>query len=131
VWNRNSLYKFAFCIVLLTPSVVWGDNPSTTGNTSLQSFLSSLNFTGGISAGFFSTSNAGKGNSDNEWMLSNLLLEVSSKDKNAPVGFTAAVGETSTPSILGSPETTNSLDVEYASLSLTPLPGLMAKVGLL
>lgn len=97
----------------------------------MQSLLAALNFTGGISAGYFYTSNSGHGVSDNEWMLSNMLMEVSSKVKNSPVGFTAALGETSTPSILGSPQTTHSIDVEYASINLNPVDGFTAKVGLL
>lgn len=99
--------------------------------TPLQSLLAGLDFSGGISAGNFYTSHAGQGNDDNEWMLSNLLVEVSTKDQSALIGFTAAVGETSTPSLLGSPGTTNSIDVEYASLNLNPTPGLNVMVGLL
>ncbi len=131
MFTRKLLFRFAICLAFLAPSVVWGENSSPTGDTSLPSVLSGLDFTGGISAGYFYTSHAGQDNSDNEWMLSNLLLEVSTKDKKSPIGFTAAIGETSTPSILSSPETTNSIDVEYASLNVSPLPGLTAKVGLL
>jgi Putative beta-barrel porin-2, OmpL-like. bbp2 len=136
--NRNSLRTFALWTAFLTPSAVWGANPPVTDanppateDTSLQSVLAGLDFTGGLSAGIFSTSHAGQGNSDNEWMVSNLLLGVSLKDKNSPVGLTAAIGETSTPTILGMPETTNSIDVEYASVDLQPLPKLNIKVGLL
>ncbi len=97
----------------------------------LQAVIAGLDFTGGISAGVFYTGNAGQGSSDNEWLLSNVLAEISLKDKEAPVGFTAAIGETSTPSILGVPENTDSLDIEYASLRLHPAPGLNIDVGLL
>jgi Putative beta-barrel porin-2, OmpL-like. bbp2 len=107
------------------------DSQKTDNQNALQSILTNFNFAGGISAGGFYTSHAGEGNSDNEWMLSNLIFEVSSKDQNALMGFTAAVGETSTPSILGSPGTTNSLDVEYASVYLKPEQDLNIAVGLL
>ncbi len=97
----------------------------------LQSALAGLSLTGGISAGCFYTSNAGQGTSDNKWMLSNLVVEISSQDTTAPIGFAAAFGETSTPSILGSPEGTNPIEIEYASLRLDPVPGVSVKVGLL
>ena len=100
-------------------------------DTTLQSVLAGLEISGGISAGFFYTSNPGEDASDNDFLLSNLLIEISQKDKAAPIGFVAAIGQTSTPSILGSPEKTNSLDIEYASLALTPVTGLTAEVGLL
>jgi hypothetical protein len=96
----------------------------------LQSVMAGINITGGISAGFFYTSNAGQGTSDNEFLLSNLLIDISQKDKAAPIGFSAAVGETSTPSLLSTPENSD-LDIEYASLSLTPVAGLSVEVGLL
>ncbi len=129
--NKSVLCKFAFCTALLLPTVVWGADSPKTGNNSMQSLLSGLNFSGGISAGTFYTSHPGEGNSDNEWMVSNLLLEVSSKDQNNLVGFTAAIGETSTPTILDSPGTTNSIDIEYASVDLHPIEGLTIAVGLL
>jgi hypothetical protein len=97
----------------------------------LYSALAGLKINGGISAGFFYTSNPGEDESDNNFLLSNLLIEISKKDKAAPIGFVAAIGQTSTPSILGSPGKTNSLDIEYASLTLTPVSGLTAEVGLL
>jgi len=105
-------------------------NQSSDGNL-LQSAIAGVNFTGGISAGNFYTSNSGQESSDNAWLLSNLLVEISTKDKDAPVGFAAAIGETSTPSILSSPENNDSLDIEYASLRLRPVTELSVEVGLL
>jgi hypothetical protein len=129
--NKNVLCRFILCTALLLPSMAWGADSPTTEDNSMQSLLSGLQFTGGISTGTFYTSHPGEGKSDNEWMVSNLLLDVSSKDKSSPVGFTAAVGETSTPTILDSPGTTNSIDVEYASVDLRPVQGLTIAVGLL
>jgi hypothetical protein len=97
----------------------------------LPSALAGLDITGGVSAGIFYASNAGQGTSDNEFLLSNMLVEISRKDKTAPVGFAAAFGQTSTPSLLSTPENKHTLDIEYASLSLAPLTGLVAEVGLL
>lgn len=110
------------------PGKMWEHN---NGEKTPSFFIDGLNVTGGISAGWFYTSHAGEDATDNEWLLSNLLVEISRKDKTAPVGFTAAVGETSTPSLLGSPGNTNDIRIEYASLTLTPVAGLKVEVGLL
>jgi hypothetical protein len=97
----------------------------------LQSAISALEITGGISAGFFYASNPGKDESDNEFLLSNFLVELSPKDKTLPVGFVAAFGETSTPSLLDTPKNNNRFDIEYASLILRPITGLSLETGLL
>jgi hypothetical protein len=151
---NNSLIAFTIVLLLLFVGNVWAGEVDTqheidqlnhrveelennavkngkNADKTLQSVLSGLEITGGISAGIFYTSNPGEDASDNEFLLSNLLVEISQKDKSSPVGFMAAIGQTSTPSILGSPENTNSLDIEYASLTLTPVTGLTAEVGLL
>ncbi len=107
------------------------DQNQSSDKNLLQSAVAGLQVSGGISAGAFYTANPGQDGSDGELLLSNLLVEISSKDENAPVGFIAAIGQTSTPSILGTPENTNSLDIEYASVKLIPLPGLGLDVGLL
>ncbi len=105
-------------------------NPGSQG-TAQPFSIAGFNFTGGISAGIFYTSHAGRDTSDSQWLLSNALFEISRQDKTAPVGFTAAVGETSTPSILSAPGNTNTLDIEYASLDLIPVKNLSVDVGLL
>lgn len=97
----------------------------------LSSVMAGLEVSGGISAGWFFTSRPGAGFCSSGWLLSNLLVEISPKDKTAPLIFTAAFGETSTPSLIGSPENTNELHIEYAFLTVTPVAGLTAEVGLL
>jgi hypothetical protein len=97
----------------------------------LQSTLSGIQLGGGISAGFFYASNPGKDVSDNEFLLSNLLVQLSSKDSDLPVGFVGAFGETSTPSVLSTPENNTHFDIEYASLILTPMSELRMDMGLL
>jgi predicted porin len=97
----------------------------------LQSAISALEITGGISAGFFYASNPGEDASDNEFLLSNFLVELSPKDKTLPVGFVAAFGETSTPSLLDTPKNNNRFDIEYASLILRPIKGVGLETGLL
>ncbi len=97
----------------------------------LQSTLSGIQIGGGISAGFFYASNPGKDESDNEFLLSNLLVQLSSKDSDLPVGFVGAFGETSTPSLLSTPENNTNFDIEYASLILRPMPRLSLDAGLL
>ena len=107
-----------------------GPDKTATG-TPLQAALAALKLTGGISAGFFYTSNPGLDTSDSEFLLSNLLVEIAPKDETAPAGFAAALGQTSTPSLLGTPENSDSLNIEYASLTVTPVSSLSVEVGLL
>jgi hypothetical protein len=102
-----------------------------TNEASLTSVLDKLSITGGISAGFFQVSNAGQEGSEHEFLLSNALVEISQKDKEAPVGFNIAFGETTTPSVLGTPESDIDLDIEYAAITFTPLPGGLIEIGLL
>jgi len=103
----------------------------TTDNRLLQSALSGLQLSGGISAGSFYASNPGKDISDNEFLLSNFLVELSSTDANLPVGFVGAFGETSTPSLLSTPENNTTFDIEYASLTVKPFSDMHLEVGLL
>ncbi len=58
-------------------------------------------------------------------------MEISSSDENLPIGFVAAFGETSTPSILGTPENNTDFKIEYASLTLKPATNLNLELGLL
>jgi hypothetical protein len=100
-------------------------------NQLLQSALSGLQLGGGISAGFFYASNPGMDVSDNEFLLSNFLVQLSSKDSDLPVGFVGAFGETSTPSLLSTPENNTHFDIEYASLILKPISDVSLDMGLL
>lgn len=93
--------------------------------------VAGLQFTGGISAGSFYASQPGPDASNNQFLLSNFLVELSPVDQNQPVGFTGAFGETSTPSVLSVPENNTALDIEYASLTLMPITGTSVEVGLL
>ncbi len=97
----------------------------------LQSTLTGIEVTGGISAGYFYVSNPGKDTSDDAFLLSNFLVEISSSDENLPVGFVGAFGETSTPSILGTPENNTDFKIEYASLTLRPVHDISLELGLL
>lgn len=97
----------------------------------LSSLIPGIDIAGGISAGWFYTSHPGEGASDKGWLISNLLVEVSQKDKTWPVGFTVALGQTSTPSLLDAPEATNDIRFEYAYLTLTPIHWITAEFGLL
>jgi len=100
-------------------------------NNALISAVSGLQITGGISGGYFYASNPGKDTSDSEFLLSNLLVELSSKKKDEPLQFEAAFGETSTPSLFAAPSVNSDYDIEYASLSLKPMNNLILKAGLL
>jgi hypothetical protein len=108
-----------------------GGPDETPVNRLLQSTLSGLQLGGGISAGSFYASNPGNHVSDNEFLLSNFLVELSSKDSDLPVGFVGAFGETSTPSLLSTPENNTDFDIEYASLILKPMSDVSLELGLL
>jgi hypothetical protein len=97
----------------------------------IQSLLAGIQVTGGISAGYFYASNPGEDTSDDAFLLSNFLVEISSSDENLPVGFVGAFGETSTPSLLDPPENNTDFNIEYASLTLTPIDDLALELGLL
>ena len=97
----------------------------------LKSALTRIEITGGISAGYFYASNPGENGSDDEFLLSNFLVELSSSNKGLPMGFGGAFGETSTPSLLDTPENNNNFDIEYASLTLKPITDLSIEAGLL
>lgn len=98
---------------------------------SLTSVLSGFKISGGISAGPFYASNPGEDVSDNDFLLSNFLVEISSSDESLPVCFSGAFGETSTPSLLDAPENNTDFDIEYASVIVKPADGLSLEVGLL
>ena len=100
-------------------------------NKTIQSIVSVIKVAGGISAGYFYVSNPGQNTSDDAFLLSNLLVEISSADETLPVGFVGAFGETSTPSILDTPENNTDLKIEYASLTLKHIDKMVIEVGLL
>jgi len=97
---------------------------------SLTSILPGLEISGGISAGSFYASKPGRAVSDNNFLLSNFLVEISSSDKS-PISFSGAVGETSTPSLLDAPENNTGFDIEYASVFVRPAVGIGLEAGLL
>ena len=97
----------------------------------LQTALAGIEINGGISAGYFYASNPGEDTSGDAFLLSNFLIEISSSEENLPVEFVGAFGETSTPSLLDTPENNSEFSVEYASLTLKPVAGLSLEAGLL
>jgi len=107
------------------------EDSSPAENKTLQSALSAIKVCGGISAGYFYASNPGEDTSDDAFLLSNFLVEVSSADEELPVGFAGAFGETSSPSILGTPENNTDFKIEYAALAVEPVKDLGVEMGLL
>ncbi len=98
---------------------------------SLLPGLPGMDVAGGISGGAFYATNPGAGESDNDFLLSNFLVELSSRDNNLPISFCAAFGETSTPSLLDPPENNSDFDIEYASVTLQMTGSLSLETGLL
>ncbi len=124
--------KFAYAVtpllfLLFCSNIAAGENETE----SVQSFLSAIKLNGGISAGYFYSSNPGADVTDDEFLLSNFLVELSSANEELPVGFTGAFGQTSTHSLLGTPEQNDDYDIEYAFLTLKPVNGIGLEMGLL
>ena len=97
----------------------------------LQLTVSGIEVTGGISAGYFYASNPGEDTPEDAFLLSNFLVEIASSDDSFPLGFVSAFGETSTPSVLGTPESNTDFKIEYGSLTLKPFTFLSLELGLL
>jgi hypothetical protein len=126
------MFGIVFLLFLNTGEIFASSEDSEQAeNKTLQSVLSAIRLTGGISAGYFYASNPGEDTADDAFLLSNLLLEISSSDETLPVGFVGAIGETSTPSILDTPENNIDLKIEYASLILKHIANLNLEMGLL
>ncbi|MGQ9500239.1 MAG: outer membrane beta-barrel protein [Dissulfurimicrobium sp.] len=90
-------------------------------------YLDNLNITGGVSGGYFSTTNEGIDNKASNFVLSNLLLELSSEMDNGLLGFTVGLGGVTTPSVFDAPnDTTPDFRIEYASVKLKPIKALEA-----
>ncbi|MBN1628110.1 MAG: outer membrane beta-barrel protein [Deltaproteobacteria bacterium] len=100
-------------------------------NKTLQSALSTVKVSGGASAGYFYASNTGEDADDDAFLLSNFMVEASSTGEDIPIGFAGAFGETSTPSVLGTPVNNDDFKIEYASLSLKPVKEMEIEMGLL
>jgi hypothetical protein len=130
----------ALCAVLGAASA-WAENSKPAEDSDVKqeitdlknrvTTLSRLQLEGGISAGFFYASNPGMDVSDNDFLLSNFLVQLSSNNSDMPVGFVGAFGETSTPSLLSTPENNTSFDIEYASLIFKPISDVKIEMGLL
>ena len=125
-----SLVLYYAGIVMAEESSV-GEKGNGTSIQTVQSILSSIKLGGGISSGYFYTSNPGEDGDDDAFLLSNLLVELSSVDNPGPVGFSTAFGESSTPSILGTPENNTDFKIEYASVNIAPISGMALEMGLL
>ena len=98
-------------------------------------YLGDISLTGGLSGGYFAGNNEGEGGSKDNFVLTNLLLDISSEIKNGMFGFNLGLGGVTTPSVLGSPDDTiPDFRIQYAALNLKPiksLPGLAFEGGLL
>lgn len=101
------------------------------GGKALQSVWKKLQIAGGISAGTFYATNPGQDTSGNEALLSNYLFEISECGNDLPISFAVAFGESSTPSLLSTPDGTSDPDLEYASLSVNALAHTSIEMGLL
>jgi hypothetical protein len=98
-------------------------------------YLGNISITGGISGGFFVTTNEGVEGKKDNLVLTNLLMDISSDMKNGFLGFNVGLGGVTTPSVFDAPDDTiPDFRIEYAAMNLKPiksLPGLSFEGGLL
>jgi hypothetical protein len=101
----------------------------------LSPYLGNISIGGGLSGGYFFTTNEGEGGKKDNFVLTNLLIDISSEMKNGLIGFNVGLGGVTTPSVFDSPDDTiPDFRIEYASINLKPiksLPGLSFEGGLL
>jgi hypothetical protein len=98
-------------------------------------YLGDISITGGISGGYFITTNEGVEGKKDNFVLTNLLIDISSEMKNGLLGFNVGLGGVTTPSVFDAPDDTiPDFRIEYAAMNLKPiksLPGLSFEGGLL
>jgi hypothetical protein len=98
-------------------------------------YLGNISIGGGLSGGYFAGNNEGKGGKKDNFVLTNLLIDVTSEIKNGMFGFNLGLGGVTTPSVFDSPnDTLPEFRLEYASIDLKPiksLQGLSFRGGLL
>jgi hypothetical protein len=129
--KKNILISGLLSLAISGSAFASADESAPAEDKAIQAALSAIKIGGGISAGYFYASNPGEDTSDDAFLLSNFLVEISSADEDLPVGFTGAFGETSTPSVLGTPENNTELKIEYAALAIKPVKALGLEMGLL
>lgn len=98
----------------------------------LSSYLYNLEISGGLSGGWFYTTEPGRDNKDSNFVLSNLLLDISSEIVDEIACFNIGLGGVSTPSVLSSPnKAVPVFDIEYAQINLEPVKSILLETGLL
>jgi hypothetical protein len=98
-------------------------------------FLGNISIGGGLSGGYFAGNNEGKGGKKDNFVLTNLLVDITSEIKNGMFGFNVGLGGVTTASVFDSPnDTLPDFRIEYAAIDLKPiksLQGLSFRGGLL
>jgi hypothetical protein len=98
-------------------------------------YLGNISIGGGLSGGYFAGNNEGEGGKKDNFVLTNLLVDITSEIKNGMFGFNVGLGGVATPSVFDSPDDAiPDFRIEYASINLKPiksLQGLAFEGGLL
>ncbi|WP_457635696.1 outer membrane beta-barrel protein [Persephonella sp.] len=91
---------------------------------------SDIEMTGGVTAGYFYTTNIGSSNND-YFTVSTFAVNLTSK-VNSMIGFTAGFGATTQPDLLDATQPpTAGFGLEYGWVSIRPIEGLTVDAGLL
>jgi len=98
-------------------------------------YLGKISIGGGLSGGYFAGNNEGRGGEKDNFVLTNLLIDITSEIKNGMFGVNVGLGGVTTPSVFDSPkDTLPDFRLEYAAINLKPiksLPGISFRGGLL
>ncbi|EDP73948.1 outer membrane beta-barrel protein [Hydrogenivirga sp. 128-5-R1-1] len=90
---------------------------------------SDIEMEGGVSAGYFYTSNIGSSNTD-YFTVSSFAVDLKAEAK--PIGFTAGFGASGQPDLLDATQPPSpNFELEYGWVSIKPIEGLTLNAGLL
>ncbi len=98
----------------------------------LSNSLSELEISGGVSGGWFYTTEPIINTKSSNFILTNLLLDISSSIGGGIAGFNLGLGGVATPSVFSTlNEALPVFDIEYAQINLKPVKPILFEIGLL
>lgn len=90
---------------------------------------SDIEMSGGVTAGYFYTTNIGKDANNDYFTVSSFAIDLTSK-MNSAIGFTAGFGASGQPDLLDDTQPPNpDFELEYGWVSIRPIEGLTIDAG--